>query len=212
MIRHVGLIVCTMLFLNAFGQQSVELYNIGSHDNLNAEALGLNTYRKIKVNLSNSGSSDKKINIPCGTFFENGNPSEQGLVVLFKEKVNLGANASTSIELTTACMDASKAAPSSHSNWTIKNDKGLGDLIRYYHSNRSTIALMTGNEHHSTREKQINFLQMAVWSYYDCDRKHIVNFATDYMFDGDRDSAESFVDTTLPLIRIFTNLYKTANR
>ena len=48
--------------------------------------------RILGVNLSNNGSSDKKINISCGTFFENGNTNEQSLVVLFKDRVYLDGN------------------------------------------------------------------------------------------------------------------------
>ena len=207
-----GILSILMLVSSAISQETIELYNVDNYGNINTDVRGLNTYRKIKVTLSNNSSSDKKINIACGTFFENGHTNEQSLVVLFKDRVYLDGNDRESVELTTACMDASKASPSGHSNWTIKNDKGLGDLIRFYHENRPMIALMTSSDQHSTKEKQINFLQMAVWAYYDCEEDKIVNFATEYMFDGDRQAAQEFVDLTLPMIKIFTDLYKSTNR
>lgn len=211
-IRVISVLALVMFLSSAISQETVELFNVDNFSNINADVRGLNTYRKIKVNLSNTGSSDKKINISCGTFFENGNTNEQSLVVLFKDRTYLDGNERSSVELTTACMDASKASPSGHSNWTIENDKGLGDLIRFYHSNRSMIAMMTSSDQHSTREKQINFLQMAVWAYYDCEESKIVDFSTKYMFDGNRQDAQDFVDITLPMIKIFTELYKSTNR
>ena len=74
------------------------------------------------------------------------------------------------------------------------------------------IALMTASDQHSTKEKQINFLQMAVWAYYDCEKEKIIDFSTEYMFDGDRELAQEFVELTLPMIQIFTDLYKSTNR
>ena len=210
--RAISALALVMLLSSAISQETIELFNVDNFSNINADARGLNTYRKIKVNLSNTGSSDKKINISCGTFFENGNTNEQSLVVLFKDQVYLDGNERSSIELITACMDASKASPSGHSNWTIENDKGLGDLIRFYHSNRSMIALMTSSDQHSTKEKQINFLQIAVWAYYDCEEDKMVDFSAKYMFDGNRQDAQDFIDVTLPMIKIFINLYKSTNR
>lgn len=210
--NFIFLIVLMWFFGSSMSQETIKLYNVNSESNFNSKVKGLNTYRKISVELRNNGSSEKKISIPCGTYFENGNSNEQSLVVLFEETFTIDAGSVRNVELITACMDASKASPSGHTNWTIENDKGLGDLIRFYHFNRPTIALMTNPEYHSTEEKQQSFLQMAVWAYYDCDEDKIVDFATKYMFEGERELAQEFVSNTLPLIEVFTVFYKNVNR
>ena len=201
-----------LVVISAKTQQNIELYNLNSYNNFNATVNSLGTYRNISVNVNNGTSSSKNINVSCGTFFENNRTSEQSLVVLFKETEYLSSRGSKNIKLTTACMDASKSVPSNHSNWKIKNDKGLGDLIRFYHLNRPMIGMMTDPNLHSTKEKQINFLQMAVWAYYDCDKNKIIDFSTKYMFDGDRQAAEEFVNLTIPMIKTFIAYYKASNR
>ena len=84
----------------------------------------------------------------------------------------------------------------------------VGDLILYYHQNRAIVELMTGAEHHDTFEKRHNFLQMCVWIYYNAEKQQILNFATKYMFNGNKDQAKIFVDSFYPLAVSFINLYK----
>ena len=45
------------------------------------------------------------------------------------------------------------------------------------------IALATGNDHHETQLKDIDFCK-CVWIYYDADKKKIIDFATKHLFDG----------------------------
>ena len=49
---------------------------------------------------------------------------------------------------------------------------------------------------------------MAVWTYYKCDKSHIVDFSAKYMFDGDKEAAEQYVEVTYPLIEVFIENYK----
>ena len=49
---------------------------------------------------------------------------------------------------------------------------------------------------------------MCVWIYYDADKKQILDFATKYMFDGNKNQAQLFVDSFYPLAVSFINLYK----
>jgi hypothetical protein len=195
-----------------FSQSSKYIYNIDNNSEINVGCKSSSSYKSIRVDIQNRANRSYDFEIPCGTYFENGRSNEQNLVVLFSETVYIEDGQKRSVEVTTACMNADKASPSSHSNWRIKNDKALGDLIRFYHENRSIVAIMTGDEFHSTRSKQADFLQMSVWAYFNADKKHILNFATKYMFEGDKEQAELFVDTTLPLIQIFTAYYKTLNK
>ena len=201
-----------ILSIISFSQTSKYVYDINDDSDIKVTCQSINSYKSIRVDFQNRSSQNYNIEIPCGTYFENGRTNEQNLVVLFKENTELDSRQRQSVELITACMDAGKASPSSHSNWDIKNDRALGDLIRFYHTNKSIVSMMTGPEFHSTKQKQIDFLQMSVWAYFNADKKHILNFATKYMFEGNKEQAEFFVDTTLPLIQIFNTYYKSLNK
>ena len=49
---------------------------------------------------------------------------------------------------------------------------------------------------------------MCVWIYYNAEKQQILNFATKYMFNGNKDQAKIFVDSFYPLAVSFINLYK----
>ena len=201
-----------LTYLTNHGQNEFKLYDYSLNENADISVLSVSSYRKVNISLKNKTYSNFSVDVPCGTVFENSISGEQNLVVLFQETVYLDSKERKSREIITACMDASKRAPTNHSRWTIDNDKALGDLIRFYHNNVSIVSMMTGAEHHSTKAKKAAFLQMSVWAYFDADKKHILSFATKYMFNGNKEEAELFVDATLPLIKIFTNYYKGFNK
>ena len=214
MFNYIKSSISVILFLNSiliFSQSEYNLYNF-PFSKISADYQSINSYKKIEANLKNKSSDNLSIDVPCGTVFKNSSSGEQNLVVIFRETIYLDSRERRSREITTACMDASKIAPTNHSNWTVDNDRAIGDLIRFYHNNISIISIMTGAEHHATKEKKAAFLQMSVWAYYDADKKYILSFATKYMFNGNKEEAELFVDATLPLIKIFTNYYKEFNK
>ena len=157
-----------------FSQSEYKLYNF-PFSKVSANYQSINSYKKIEANLKNKSSDNLSIDVPCGTVFKNSNPGEQNLVVIFRETIYLDAKERRSREITTACMDASKRAPTNHGNWTVDNDRAIGDLIRFYHNNISIVSIMTGPEHHATKEKKAAFLQMSVWAYYDADKKYILS-------------------------------------
>ena len=194
--------------ISAISQSSFSLKDIDRQSGIDYSIKNNGTYRNINVTINNRSSTSKKAKVECGTVFRNSNSSEQNLVVLFYDELSVNSGSQSSVRLVTACMDAAKGAPSSSSRWTIDYDQGVGRLIEYYHSFRPAVAMLTGPEHHSTKEKQINFLQMAVWTYYKCDKSHIVEFSAKYMFDGDKEAAEQYVEVTYPLIEVFIEQYK----
>ena len=206
--KNIILISFTLLSTLLIGQSSFSLKDIDRQTNLSYSFTNNGTYRNMNVAINNRSSSTKKAKVECGTVFKNMNSSEQSLVVIFYDELSIYSGNRSSVKVITACMDAAKRVPSSLSNWTIDYDEGIGRLIEYYHSFRPTIALLTGPEHHSTKEKQINFLQMAVWTYYKCDQSHIIDFSAKYMFDGDKEAAKQYVEITYPLIQVFIENYK----
>lgn len=212
LLRLSGLFFLLTLTHLSFSQRSMYIYDIDEDDNLFVDINSNNGYKSIELTLENKTNQELTLKIPCGTFFETDKPNEQNLVVLFEETIYFDRNNRKSIRLITACMDADKASPSSHTNWEIKNDPALGNLISFYHANKSLVSMMTGPKYHETEKQQTEFLQMSVWAYFDAERKHILNFATKYMFDGNREDATIFVDTTLPIIQLFTNYYKMVNK
>ena len=149
------------------------------------------------------------MNFPTGGFFENENNSEQDLVNLFNKELEVPANGTSFITLSTACANPGKAAPMiGRINWSYSYDQKIGVLLDSYHSNRTAVEFMTGPQHHNTAEKRHHFLQMFVWVYYDASKKQILDFATKYIFEGDRRAAENYVDLYYPIAKLFIDTYK----
>jgi len=190
------------------GQTSISLKEIINYPNHVVSLSNSGTYESMDVKVVNNYPDYRKIKVECGTVFRNHTNSEQNLVVLFRDELTINGGAQQEIKLTTACMDAAKSGPSSASNWSVDYDKGIGRLIEYYHTFRPAISLFTGPEYHETKDNQTTFLQMAVWTYYKCDKSHIVDFSAKYMFDGDKEAAELYVEVTYPLIEVFIENYK----
>ena len=212
MCKNTIFLIFTLMSTCLIGQSTFSLKDIQRQSSVTYSLSNNGTYRNMNVAINNRSSITKKAKVECGTIFKNSNSSEQNLVVLFYDELSVNAGYQKSAILVTACMDAAKRAPSSSSSWTIDYDQGIGRLIEYYHSFRPMIAALTGPKHHETKEKQTHFLQMAVWSYYKCDKKHIVDFSAKYMFDGDREAAEQYVEVTYPLIELFIEQYKLVYR
>ena len=203
-------LLLTFFFFSVFvqAQTSISLNKIEDYPNHIVSFINSGTYESMDVKVVNNYSDYRKIKVECGTVFRNHTNSEQSLVVLFRDELTINGGGQQTIKLVTACMDAAKSGPSSASNWSVDYDKGIGRLIEYYHTFRPAISLFTGPEYHETKDNQTTFLQMAVWTYYKCDKSHIIDFSAKYMFDGDKEAAELYVEVTYPLIEVFIENYK----
>jgi len=203
-------LVILIIILSTFNLQSQEVFPFFSDsDDIEVLLRNSGTYKSMEVQVENTSSNELKVVFPEGGVFINSSTSQQDLVVLFYDEFNLSPGESKMRSVYTACMDPAKSSPSGNTRWSLGYDKKVGDLIRGYHSNRPIVEMMTGSEHHDTFEERHNFLQMTVWVYYNADKRHILNFATRYVFDGNAEEAQEFVDVFYPMAVIFINLYKT---
>ena len=206
----------TKLFLIAFlsisflsAQENKAFFNLNVDAQIDITATSEGNYKVINVEVSNFGTKTANVVFPEGGLFVNLDSTEQNLVVLFYDKIIVEPGKSKEIVIGTACANPKRKIPSKRrTTWVYDYDAKVGDLIRYYHNNRSLIEMMTGKEHHDTFLKRHNFLQMCVWVYYDADKKQILDFATKYLFDGDKDKAQLFIDVFYPLAVTFINIYK----
>lgn len=200
---------CLILVQFSFAQNSYPFYKITDESDISISAIANGGYKYITVNITNNTNEEILVKFPSGGFFNNSISSEQDLVNLFKKTLEVPSNGASSITLSTACANPKKAAPrTGRTNWSFGFDQKIGILLENYHSNRSMVELMTGAENHSTSQKRHNFLQMFVWVYYNADKKSILNFATKYIFDGDRRAAEIYVDIYYPIAKLFIDNYK----
>ena len=194
--------------ISLFSQEDLAFFDL-DNSQINIVSTSKGNYRVIEVEVSNFENKSVNIHFPPGGFFYNLDKSEQDLVVLFYDKVLVESGTKKDIVISTACANPKRRAPQNgRTTWNYGFDKKIGDLILYYHQNRAIVEMMTGEEHHNTFEKRHNFLQMCVWIYYDADKKQILDFATKYMFDGNKNQAQLFVDSFYPLAVSFINLYK----
>ena len=194
---------------NLFAQDDKPFFNLNVDSQIDITATSEGTYKIINVEVSNFGSEAVNVIFPEGGVFVNLDSTEQNLVILFYDKLSIGAGKSEEIVIGTACANPKRKIPSKRrTTWVYDYDAKVGDLIRYYHQNRGFIELMTGSEHHDSFDKRHNFLQMCVWVYYNADKKQILDFATKYLFEGDKEQAKLFVDVFYPLAVTFINIYK----
>tara|TARA_B100001758_G_C18119344_1_gene457876 strand:- start:45 stop:680 length:636 start_codon:yes stop_codon:yes gene_type:complete len=192
-----------------FSQESYNFYNLSDEPKIVINSIANVGYKNITVSIINNSNRKISINFPPGGFFNNEVDSEQDLVNLFRKKLDVSANETGTITLSTACANPKKAAPAiGRINWSYSFDHKIGILLENYHANKSIVELMTGPQNHSTSQKRHHFLQMFVWVYYNADKKHILNFATKYIFDGNKKSAEIFVDIYYPIAKLFIENYK----
>ena len=195
--------------VNLFAQDDKPFFNLNVDSQIDITATSQGTYKIINVEVSNFGSETVNVIFPEGGIFVNLDSTEQNLVILFYDKLSIGAGKSEEIVIGTACANPKRKIPSKRrTTWVYDYDAKVGDLIRYYHQNRGFIELMTGSEHHDSFDKRHNFLQMCVWVYYNADKNQILDFATKYLFDGDKEQAKLFIDVFYPLAVTFINIYK----
>ena len=196
-------------FLNIFSQSEGDFFNLEDYPDVDISATSFGSYKAISVKVSNFTNEKIKINFPEGGFFINKSDLEQNLVILFYDELVVDLNKSEEILIGTACANPNKKVPSKgRTNWTYSYDVKIGDLIRYYNINRPIVEIITGLEYHDTQQKRHNFLQMCVWVYYDASKDQILNFATKYIFDNNKEQAKEFVDVFYPIAATFINLYK----
>ena len=194
---------------NLFAQDDKPFFNLNVDSQIDITATSEGTYKIINVEVSNFGSETVNVIFPEGGIFVNLDSTEQNLVILFYDKLSVGSGKSEEIVIGTACANPKRKIPSKRrTTWVYDYDVKVGDLIRYYHQNRGFVEMLTGSEHHDSFDKRHNFLQMCVWVYYDADKKQILDFATKYLFDGDKEKAKLFVDAFYPLAVTFINIYK----
>ena len=203
------LVFAIFSIVNLSAQEDKAFFNLNLDSQIDVRSKSSGNYKIITVEVSNFGSATMTVHFPEGGIFVNLDSTEQNLMVLFYDKLVVAPGKTEEIVIGTACINPKRKAPKKgRTTWLYDYDKKVGDLIGFYHENRGLVELATGKEHHDSFEKRHNFLQMCVWVYYDADKKQIIDFATKYLFDGNRQSAIQFVDAFYPLAVTFINIYK----
>jgi hypothetical protein len=205
----IGLTWCVFMGATEVRAEEVPVWEASSRDGLVVMPVSIGTYRSIQVQVSNHSSSSIEVSFPYGAYFQSQQEGYQDLAVVFESELTVRSGDTASVNLKTTCMDASKGvAPNGYPDWTPSQDAALGNVLRFYHVNRPLVEQVTGPEHHDTEEDRHNFLQLLVWTYYDGDEAHMKQFATRYIFDGDSEAANNYVDTVYPLVKTVLDLYK----
>jgi len=80
------------------------------------------------VQLTNPGSEELIVTIPCGYYFSPANEEEQRLMVIQPASVSIPAGGAAAIEPYVICIDSSKAGPEASSTYRL-GDVATGDLL-----------------------------------------------------------------------------------
>jgi len=207
--KYLVFILSSLMCTISVAQDSKAFFQLNNDSDIDIRAVSSGSYKFIDVTLTNFSKSNKVVEFPLGGFFVNLDTTEQNLVVLFFDEIKIDASSAAEIRIGTACVNPNRKAPlKNRTTWIYDYDSKVGQLLYYYHTNRPMVELFTGAEHHSTVEKRQNFLQMCVWCYYNADKSQILDFATTYMFDGDKEAAKDYVDVFYPIVITFIDMYK----
>ena len=205
------LLLVFSIFITAFSvnaQINKAFFELNFDANIDVRSTSYSAYQ-MKVEIENFGSEDIIVHFPPGGFFLNLDSTEQNLVVLFYDVIEVKSASKESTLIRTACINPKRKPPKKgRTTWVYNYDDKIGKLILFYHENISIVKMATGAEHHETLEDQQNFLQMCVWVYYNAEKKQILDFATKYLFDGDKEESKEFFDVFYPLAVTFIDLYK----
>jgi len=160
-----------------------------------------NTYRKISLTIKNNRDYNIMVNIPSGSLFDNLVEHQQDLINLKNSSMNIMSNSFKTIELETACVDPNKASPSTN-NWNIYIEipdnlsavDGIPSFFENHENKLVWIDKMRKNKIFNTEESKKNFQQMVIWLMLDTDKSTMINFMSQYVYEGNYYKAELFIN------------------
>ncbi len=111
------------------GNSLAELVGAGELDLASVSATGEGIQGQVLVvQLTNPGTEEVIVTIPCGFFFSPGDDEEQRLMVIQPASVSIPGGDTATIEPYVICIDSSKAGPESSSTYHL-GELATGDLL-----------------------------------------------------------------------------------
>ena len=164
-------------------------------------SINTNTYSNLSITINNTRDYDIVVNIPSGSLFDNLVEDQQDLINLTNSSMNIMSNSSSTIELETACVDPNKASPSTNNlNIFVEIPDNLlsvhqiPDFFEKYDTKLIWIDKMRKNKIFNTEESKRHFQQMVIWLMLDTDKSTMTSFMSQYVYEGDYNRAESFIN------------------
>ena len=177
--------------------------------------ISTNTYTSLQITIANNKDRNIIVSIPAGLIFDNLEESQQDLINLNTLKLYVSSNSTESISLTTACLIPGNSMPNS-TNWNILTEtpdkfslvEGTPAWFEKYKTKLIWIDGLRKEKIFTTNQEQQHFQQMVIWLLLDTDKSTMINFMSEYVYDGNRRKSKSFVDKYYDGSKDITEIYK----
>ena len=93
-----------------------------------------------RIEIKNRTNNYLFLTIPAGTYFVASSPSDQNMLVTTPKTVSLSPNSSTTVNLSTACMNIKRDIPNERAGYTVgySNDQVLQNLVKLFEENNTS--------------------------------------------------------------------------
>ena len=160
-----------------------------------------NTYKELNFIVENNKYSELTLNIPHGLMFDNLIENQQDLITLESKTLIVAENIIDTITIMTACIKPDYSMPNSD-KWSIYNlipEKLLviEDVPSFFIKNDNKVRLIDSyrkKKIYATIEDQQNFIQIVIWLLLDTDKSTMENFMREYVYGGDAEKTENFIN------------------
>lgn len=177
--------------------------------------ISTNTYTSLQITIANNKDRDIIVSIPAGLMFDNLEESQQDLINLNTLKLYVSSNSTESILLTTACIIPGYSMPKSI-NWKVLVETPIKFLVvegtpAWFEKYKTKLIWIDGFRKErifTTQQEQQHFQQMVIWLLLDTDKSTMINFMSEYVYDGDRSKSKSFVNKYYDDSKDITEIYK----
>lgn len=177
--------------------------------------ISTNTYTSLQITIANNKDRDIIVSIPAGLMFDNLEESQQDLINLNTLKLYVSSNSTESILLTTACIIPGYSMPKSI-NWKVLVETPIKFLVvegtpAWFEKYKTKLIWIDGFRKESiftTQQEHQHFQQMVIWLLLDTDKSTMINFMSEYVYDGDTSKSKSFVNKYYDDSKDITERYK----
>lgn len=177
--------------------------------------ISTNTYTSLQITIANNKERDIIVSIPAGLMFDNLEESQQDLINLNTLKLYVSSNSTESISLTTACLIPGNSIPNS-TNWKVLVETPIKFLVvegtpAWFEKYKTKLIWIDGLRKErifTTQHEQQHFQQMVIWLLLDTDKSTMINFMSEYVYDGDMSKSKSFVNKYYDDSKDITEIYK----
>lgn len=207
---RISILALVLLILHPGGghAEPATVFHLLETGAIEVAAQSTNGFRFAEFLVHNKSTTDKQVRFPYGVVLISADDKIQNLAILHEKEIAVAPGETTAVTIRSACMNPDRRSPpNGHDQWSIAQDKGMGELIRFFWQGQQFFKGVVAPEFLSTEDKQHQFIQAVIWVYFDASQEKMISFATKYIFK-DRAKAEQVIKSTYPAAKSLIDIYK----